>query len=196
VPLPFVSKAPLPSLLAHLAAGAISAFVYTGGPGLKYKALGDVLISSTFGPLLVSFAFLVQAGSTGWGPVLASLPITSHIEAILHANNARDIEEDLSNGVKTVAAAIGERASFGLYALLLFAPYAAVAGQAWQRSFFAALPMLSLPIGAKLVQRFRRKEMFDLPKRTAKFQFMFGMLLVLGVLLPSPSLSSLVSKFL
>ena len=48
-------------MLSHLAAGATAAFVYTGGPGLKYKALGDVLISSTFGPLLVSFAFLVQA---------------------------------------------------------------------------------------------------------------------------------------
>jgi hypothetical protein len=37
LPLPLVSRAPLPLLLAHLVAGAASAFVYTGGPGLKYR---------------------------------------------------------------------------------------------------------------------------------------------------------------
>ena len=307
-PLPLVSRAPLPLLLLHLVAGAASAFVYTGGPGLKYKALGDVLISSTFGPLLVSFAFLVQAGSTGWGALLASLPITSHIEAILHANNARDVKEDLANGVRTVAAALPEPASFALYAGLLFAPFAAVlvqvrarpepsrgegfgslpgaplgsggalpaqtsardlsrahcdrcvdplapaapplprgdfhsqalslhmcgcvSSQAWRVSSFAALPMLSFPLAARLVQArlcaahvskspapspppppcvrarvterphlcvtqaFRQKQMFDLPKKTAKFQFAFGMLLVVGILVPSPPLGALLGRLL
>lgn len=54
IPLAISSHAPA-ELLAMWLAGALSAFVYTGGPGLKYKALGDVLISLTFGPLLVGY---------------------------------------------------------------------------------------------------------------------------------------------
>ena len=216
-PLCALSRAPLPPMLAHLAVGALSAFVYTGGPGLKYKALGDVLISGTFGPLLVSFAYLVQAGRSGWGALLASLPLTAHIEAILHANNARDVEEDRANGahgvgggggggvwprgvaarcgrggrggdgrcrgsgsalaaevlaapsivtvltalpraapvcagVLTVAGMLGRRASFGLYALLVLAPFGGSLAQAWRRSLLAALPLLAAPVGARLVR--------------------------------------------
>ena len=89
-------------LLGALGLGGLSAFVYTGGPGLKYRALGDVLISLTFGPLLVGFAYLVQAGvAPGAAPLVASLALAAPIEAILHANNARDVDEDRANGVKT-----------------------------------------------------------------------------------------------
>ena len=59
-PLCAMSRAPLPLLLSLLATGAGSAFVYTGGPGLKYRALGDLLISTTFGPLLVAFTYIAQ----------------------------------------------------------------------------------------------------------------------------------------
>ena len=83
-PLCALSRAPLPQLVALLVTGAGSAYVYTGGPGLKYKALGDILISTTFGPLLVAFAYLTQAGTLGWRPLLAAMPMTMHIEAILH----------------------------------------------------------------------------------------------------------------
>ena len=60
-PLCVVSSAPPAAMLLMLAAGASSAYVYTGGPGLKYRALGDALISITFGPLLVGFSYLAQA---------------------------------------------------------------------------------------------------------------------------------------
>ena len=35
-----------------------------------------------------------QAGSLGSGALLGSLPIAAHAGAILHANNARDTEEE------------------------------------------------------------------------------------------------------
>ena len=41
--LALASRAPLGHLLGALGLGGLSAFVYTGGPGLKYRALGDVL---------------------------------------------------------------------------------------------------------------------------------------------------------
>ena len=54
--------------------------------------------------------------------MLAALPVTMHIEAILHANNARDVAEDLAAGVRTIAARLGEKHSFTFYKLLLLAP--------------------------------------------------------------------------
>ena len=59
-PLALLSSAPAWQLGLSSLIGAASAYVYTGGPGLKYKALGDVLISATFGPLLVGFSYLAQ----------------------------------------------------------------------------------------------------------------------------------------
>ncbi|KAM9630010.1 ubiA prenyltransferase domain-containing protein 1 isoform 6-T11 [Morphnus guianensis] len=53
--------------LEHLAliyfGGLSSSFLYTGGIGFKYVALGDVVILITFGPLAVMFAHAVQAVS-------------------------------------------------------------------------------------------------------------------------------------
>uniref|UniRef100_A0A6I8NAB9 UbiA prenyltransferase domain-containing protein 1 n=1 Tax=Ornithorhynchus anatinus TaxID=9258 RepID=A0A6I8NAB9_ORNAN len=50
--------------LEHLAliyfGGLSGSFLYTGGIGLKYVALGDLVILITFGPLAVMFAYAVQ----------------------------------------------------------------------------------------------------------------------------------------
>ena len=174
-----------------LAAGAGSAFVYTGGPGLKYKALGDILISGTFGPLLVAFTYAVQTGTLNWRPLVASIPLTLHIEAILHANNARDVQEDLASGIKTLAARLGEAMSSQFYAALLALPFLAPLYAATFHSLLAALPMITAPKARKLAADFAAGRFVDLPKRTAKFQFLFAMLFVAGSLLPSPSLATL-----
>lgn len=191
---PAVSNAPLSQIALLFAAGASSAYTYSGGPGLKYKALGDVLISLTFGPLLVGFSYLVQVGRLSWAPMLASLPLAAHLEAILHANNARDIDEDRANGVKTLASFLGLRRSLGLYAALVSGPFAYALVRSWQCSALSALPLLSVPAAVSLVRDFAEGRLARLPMRTAKFQFLFGTLMSLSVLLPSPSLRSFVGK--
>lgn len=42
--------------------GISSSFLYTGGIGLKYIALGDILIMITFGPVSVLYSFVAQTG--------------------------------------------------------------------------------------------------------------------------------------
>ncbi|XP_027626435.1 ubiA prenyltransferase domain-containing protein 1 isoform X3 [Tupaia chinensis] len=53
-----------PLRLEHLAliyfGGLSGSFLYTGGIGFKYVALGDLVILITFGPLAVMFAYAVQ----------------------------------------------------------------------------------------------------------------------------------------
>lgn len=52
-------------LLALIYFGGISSsFLYTGGIGLKYIALGDILIMVTFGPVSVLYSFVAQTGQS------------------------------------------------------------------------------------------------------------------------------------
>jgi len=151
---------------------------------LKYKALGDVLISLTFGPLLVGFAFLAQTGGLDARPLVASLPLAMHIEAILHANNARDVKDDLARGVKTLASILGEKMSSHFYKILVGLPFVGLAARAYSESSLTALlPILSSPLAFKLIRAYQQGNMADLPKDTAKFQFAFGLLLVGSLLL-------------
>lgn len=80
-----------PARSDHLAAmffGGLSAsFLYTGGIGLKYYVLGDLLVMFTFGPLSVLFSFLVQCGEFSVGPLLLALPLALSTEAILHSKH-------------------------------------------------------------------------------------------------------------
>lgn len=122
--------------------------------------------------------------------MLAALPVTMHIEAILHANNARDVDEDIAAGIRTIAARLGPERSFALYRGLILLPYAAPLYGAFSHSLVALLPLLTLPAAKKLVDDFRDGHMVGLPKRTAKFQFLFGALLTIGVLVPSPPLAA------
>ena len=133
-----------------------------------------------------------QAHSLGWQPLVASLPITLHIEAILHANNARDVEEDARNGVHTLAARLGAQRSLWLYMALIGVPFLAPLYTGVHHSVVGLLPLLVLPKAMDLVGAFRGKELARLPMRTAKFQFTFAVLYVATVLIPSPSLASLI----
>lgn len=59
-----------PARMEHLAlvyfGGLSSSFLYTGGIGFKYIALGDVMILIIFGPITLLFSYLAQSGQTEW----------------------------------------------------------------------------------------------------------------------------------
>ena len=134
-----------------------------------------------------------QVGSLSWRALLSALPITLHIEAILHANNHRDIAEDLAAGVKTIASRLGPKGSFRFYQGLIALPFLAPLKECFQHSLLAGLPLLVWPKAKKLISDFKEGRMVGLPKRTAKFQFLFGALLTIGMLIPSPSAGSIIA---
>jgi len=55
-----LSTAPLEHLALVYFGGLSASFLYTGGLGLKYIALGDIAIMLTFGPVTVLFAYISQ----------------------------------------------------------------------------------------------------------------------------------------
>ncbi|XP_012062213.1 PREDICTED: ubiA prenyltransferase domain-containing protein 1 homolog [Atta cephalotes] len=177
-----------PAKMEHLAlvyfGGLSSSFLYTGGIGLKYIALGDVLILVIFGPISVLFAFMAQTGYVELGTIYYAIPLALNTEAILHSNNTRDMESDEKAGIVTLAILIGYTASYVLYAFLLFTPYIILIVVAFRYSLWFVLPVITLPTAFKIEKDFRNPHRIqNVPKRTAGLNSFLGILYVLACLL-------------
>lgn len=174
-----------PARMEHLAlvyfGGLSSSFLYTGGIGFKYIALGDVMVLVIFGPLSVIFAFLAQTGRVDWPTIYYAIPLALNTEAILHSNNTRDMEADSKTGIVTLAILIGPTASHVLYAFLLFTPYIMFFVFAMKYSLWFLMPLLTLPRAFSIEKRFRYSHTItEVPKQTAKLNFYFGLLYVMA----------------
>lgn len=107
---------------ALFAVGGIGLAVGAGYTLLKARALGDLAVFLDFGLLGAAGAWIVQAGSFSWLPVLWTVPMALLVIAILHANNWRDIASDGERRVSTVAGHLGDRGSLAYYGVLIFGP--------------------------------------------------------------------------
>jgi 1,4-dihydroxy-2-naphthoate octaprenyltransferase len=174
-----------PAKLEHLAlvyfGGLSSSFLYTGGIGLKYIALGDVLILIIFGPISVLFAYMSQTGHVQWTTIYYAIPLALNTEAILHSNNTRDMESDRHVGIVTLAILIGHTASHVLYAFLLFTPYILFVVLGVRHTAWFLLPLITLPEAFRIEKQFRRPDTIqNVPKQTAKLNLFHGFLYVLA----------------
>lgn len=173
-----------PAKMEHLAlvyfGGLSSSFLYTGGIGLKYIALGDVLILIIFGPISVLFAFMAQTGRVEWATIYYAVPLALNTEAILHSNNTRDSESDRRAGIVTLAIIIGHTLSHVLYAFLLFTPYIMFILATLKHSKWFVLPLVTLPAAFRIEKQFRCPDTIQkVPRQTAKLNLFFGLLYVL-----------------
>lgn len=180
-----------PAKMEHLAlvyfGGLSSSFLYTGGIGLKYIALGDVIILIIFGPISVLFAFMSQTGRLEWATIYYAIPLALNTEAILHSNNTRDLESDRQAGIVTLAILIGHTFSHILYAFLLFAPYIAFVVLAMRYSVWFLLPLITLPSAFQIEKQFRCPDTIQrVPRETAKLNLCFGFLYVLALSMTDP----------
>ncbi|XP_041954700.1 ubiA prenyltransferase domain-containing protein 1 [Alosa sapidissima] len=173
--------------LEHLAliyfGGLSSSFLYTGGIGFKYVALGDVVILITFGPLAVMFAHAVQVGYLSVLPLVYAVPLALNTEAILHSNNTRDMDSDKQAGIVTLAILVGPTLSYVLYNLLLFVPYVLFCILATHYTISMALPLLTLPMAFPLERQFRSQCYSKIPQKTAKLNLLMGLFYVFGIIL-------------
>jgi 1,4-dihydroxy-2-naphthoate octaprenyltransferase len=176
-------------LLALGAAGLFLGLFYTADPlGYKYRALGDVGIFISFGPLLVLGSYFVQTEKLDLLPLLFALPLGLLIVAIVHANNYRDAAADSRAGARTLAQVLGERGSRYAYYFLVLAPYGFVIafGAAVTPWVLLALPTIVLPL--RMIRQLNvtgeelRPALAFLPQQTANLIVVFGGLMALGLL--------------
>lgn len=163
--------------------GILLAFFYTADPvGLKYHALGDVTVFLCFGPLLMQCTSLILIGKQSWDLNIYSIPIGFLTEAILHANNSRDIETDAKVGALTLAGILGLDWSRRMYNALLLGAYLSILYIAAYHRAGCVLCFLTIPMAIDLSHRFRRGCLVDLEQRTAQLHLPFGLLLMVGIL--------------
>ncbi|XP_061163203.1 ubiA prenyltransferase domain-containing protein 1-like [Saccostrea echinata] len=181
--LTFLSPAKMEHLALIYFGGLSSSFLYTGGLGLKYIALGDLLIFLTFGPLTVMFAYLSQTGHLSTMPVLYALPLALNTESILHANNTRDMESDRKAGIVTMAILLGKTGSYFFFAFLLFVPFIIFVLMGLHLSSWMFLPLICLPEAFSLERVFRDDNLQKLPQKVAKLNLFLGILYTIGCIL-------------
>lgn len=168
--------------------GVLLTYAYTGPPfTLKYRALGDITILACFCILPFNGSILVLTG--GFPPlldvVLFALPVGLLIEAILHANNQRDVIADGRAGITTLAQILGRNGSSMFFKLLLYTPYAiALATGIAERSIAMALfPSLSFPLAVAATTAFTSSHWDGLCAQCGALSFLFGILTSLAIVI-------------
>ena len=170
-------------LAALFFGGLSSSFIYTGGIGLKYYIIGDILVMFTFGPLAVLFSYVVQTGTVSMGPLLLALPLAISTEAILHSKHIRDLEKDKCANMVSLAVLLGKQGSYFLFTMLLFLPYLAFVIFGTQYSLSLALPLLSMPYAFRLERTLRENGMSrSISTSTAKLNLVISVLFTIGCL--------------
>lgn len=176
-------------VLAIGTASLLAALAYMGGPRpIAYTAFGELTVFVFFGLVAVTGTDWVLTGTVGTVTLLASVAIGALAAAALAVNNHRDVAHDRLVGRRTFAATFGERASRGLYTLLLLGPMALVPLMAFQASTASLLlPLLLLPAALSLRRDFGRcppgTAFNEILFRTFRFELWFAALLSAGALL-------------
>jgi len=169
--------------LASIAAGLL----YTGGPWpFGYHGLGDVFAFVFFGVLAVVGTYYVHAGTVDTLTLLASLPVSFLVTAILVVNNLRDIDTDRAAGKWTLAVLIGPLATRVEYVLCVAGAMIVPAVLRWTGlvSGLFWLPWLTLPVAVRLVRTVATETGPALNralKGTAELEFLFGLLLAVSL---------------
>jgi 1,4-dihydroxy-2-naphthoate polyprenyltransferase len=180
------------NLLWLIGLGWILAFFYTIGPlNLKYVALGDPAVFIAFGPAMTLGAYMVQTGQFSWYPVLYAIPVALLVDAVLHSNNLRDIQNDQVAHITTVPILFGESFAKGMYYVLVYGAYVLIpvliltAKLPW----LALLTLISLPMAIRAAGMVKTKS--AIPEKqfamidaiTAQLHSAFSVLLITGLLI-------------
>uniref|UniRef100_A0A7S4DAV0 1,4-dihydroxy-2-naphthoate octaprenyltransferase n=1 Tax=Heterosigma akashiwo TaxID=2829 RepID=A0A7S4DAV0_HETAK len=166
------------------AAGMLLSFFYTANPfSLKYLCLGDVAIFLAFGPLLMGFTSVLLAGDLRTSVLPYTLPVGLLTEAILHANNMRDIKSDTRAGIYTLASVVGFGPAKVLYAFMVFGAFLVALAMAVTHSLGCALVLPALPLGVRNIADLQphSPKMKNMDERTAQLHLLYGALLIAGV---------------
>lgn len=118
-----------PGLLLLGVLSVLAGYAYTARPfALGYRALGEVIVFTFMGPVIVLGAYYVQTETWSGRALLLSVPIGLLVAAILHVNNIRDMADDLANGKRTLANLLGRRVAGYEYLALTLGSYLVLGG--------------------------------------------------------------------
>ena len=158
-------------------------------PPLKYIALGDLVIMACYALLPMLGTTFICTGNIVTEVLWLAVPVGSITVAILHANNARDIETDRRAGIKTFALLTGRPFAINVYLFEMILPYlwlltTAILGcvSPWALVTFITLPIAISNSKQMLSCKTKGIEAIaTLDEATAKLQLAFSMTLTIGL---------------
>jgi 1,4-dihydroxy-2-naphthoate polyprenyltransferase len=167
----------------------VAGWAYTGGPlPIAYTPLGELFVVAFFGVGAVCGTYWLCTAYLGPAAIEAGVALGLLAAAVLLVNNYRDAEADARVGRKTLTILAGPRITIWVYAAMLLIPFALlpVIGDALrERHVWPAL--VALPPALVLIYRFvhepRGRGFNQILIRTAQLQFLFGLLLCLGLVM-------------
>lgn len=175
-------------IIAIGVASIIAGVAYTGGPWpFGYHGLGDAFVFVFFGLVAVCGTYYLHTGNVSGLSVAAGSAVGFLITAILVVNNLRDRATDARTGKRTLAVRLGDRATRWQYAALLAGAYAIAVAMAVVASWWLLLPLLSLPLAARVTSPVLRgvdgRSLNLTLKGTARLTLVVGVLLAAGFML-------------
>ena len=159
-------------------------------PPLKYIAWGDLVIMACYSVLPMLGTTFICSGEIVPEVLWLAVPVGSITVAILHVNNARDIETDKRAGIQTFALLTGRTVAINVYIFELLLPYCwllitALLGHVspWTLVTFITLP-IALGNCKKMLSCKTEgiKAIATLDEATAKLQLAFSLTLAIGLI--------------
>lgn len=166
--------------------GIVIAISYTSKPfAYKYKALGEIFVMLSWGPIMVLGSYYVQTSSVNPIPIVTSFPIGIMVAAVLLANNIRDIGYDSSVDIRTIAIILGKESSLKLYSAMIISSYILILVTVLlgYLSIPTLLVFITLPQALKLIKNFMKEVPETADPQTAQLVMNFGILLILGLII-------------
>jgi 1,4-dihydroxy-2-naphthoate octaprenyltransferase len=166
--------------------GFLTSVYYTAGPvKFKYRALGELAVFVIWGPLMIEGAYAVQRQALSGKAFIISVPFGVIVALVLFANNMRDMAYDSRQNITTLSTLLGDRRSYLLFGGLIVLAYAYVLGMIVTgiMSHWGLLIFLSVPSAIGLLKTFRAEIPDMADALTAKFDTVFGILLILAIFL-------------
>ncbi len=121
----YTASGPVVLLLMFL--GGFLGYFYTAGPvRLAHLGLGELAVGTSFGPLIVLGAYLVQTGTLSGSAAAASVPVGLLIAAVLYINQFPDYEADMAVGKAHWVVRLGTARAVSVLTTLLVGTYVSV----------------------------------------------------------------------
>lgn len=165
----------------------LAGWAYNGGPlPIAYTPFGELFVIAFFGMGAVCGTYWLSAAYLGSAAIEAGLAVGLFAAGVLLVNNYRDVESDARVGRRTLAITAGRRTIIWIYAASMLIPFALLPliGRALPRGHVWPA-LITLPLALDLVWRFTREPRgrgFNrILIRSVETQFLFGMLLCLGL---------------
>ena len=107
--------------------GLFSGIFYSSPPfKLANRGVGEIFVGVNFGILMTLGAYYVQAQTLNVEPLVASIPVSLLISAVVYINEFQDFSADKEVGKKTLVVRFGRKKAAQGYAILMGGVYVSI----------------------------------------------------------------------